>query len=254
MLGHQEPTAQRDDESCERVGVGKLQRRIVDLVHLYRFATDAPPGGISAQRFVAEDVVIREDEVVRGQRLAIRPLQPLPQVQGEGAVLIRQLPACHQPGLDGTGSRLVPDDLVASQNLVEALVSTAARIPVHLVVGLPRDAHVNGAAVLPRLEAADAIPCRIVSGQHERVIGEPLVHRGKLATRHSLGEHRRFSIRTLLGRQRDWCHCRNQQQEQCVPHPMPPMACSPSARRGCAGTQPDEIVCRSAQPTRTNNA
>ena len=120
---HEGRAAQNRQE--ERVGVfeDELNRRLVNLLDPPLLAVDGE-GGVRGgdEVLVLVDVLVPEDEVVGGKGRAVGPLVALPQLDGEDAVVVAELPTLSQRRAE-LGAGVVPEDeLVAGDVAVAVLI------------------------------------------------------------------------------------------------------------------------------------
>ena len=197
------------DQLHGEVGFVHLEAdRVVVHLHHPADAREQVPG---LHLVVPVHVLEREDHVVGGERVAVRPLRPLAHVDGEALAVVGELVAARQVG----HHRPVPGHLQeAGADVLGRLGDVVPRV---LVDGH----HVQRAAV-----GADLLHRR----RHPRFQRQPFVDRRQLSRRHQRRQHRRLLVlagrnghlrarlRPLLGGARQQRKRRQQRQRRAQQH------------------------------------
>ena len=176
----------------------QVDRQVVDLLDRDRspVLVQHPARHRGREVLVQEDVLVPEDDVVGGERRAVRPLGPLAELDDPGPEVGRRGHALGQLHLDGRPVGSEPGEHVVDD-------------PVDAVeVRGPQEAAPPDAAVLADL----------FSGDHQGVLGQALGDRRQLAGLHQVGQDRRLLVRDGRSRREDHAREHGQQQEHGLFH------------------------------------
>ena len=166
----------------QRVGllVGPADSRRADLLDAGRRAVRVAHPGRKRRRevLVQQHVLIPEQDVVGGERRAVRPARALTELDRPGPEIFRRLPSGGDLRLDlGAVGRKSEEGVVDDAHVVVGVGRTQERAPPHAaVLAGPLD-HRN----------------------HERIAGQALLHRRELAGLDLLGQRGRFLELRRLG-------------------------------------------------------
>ena len=184
-------------ETGRRLREGDAIRVVVDHFQVVDVPGGAQPGAVlpadvGGELLVEQDLLVMERHVRRGQRFAVRPAHAAAQLKGERGAVRTDLVAL----VDVAGKRMPHADPARPRQQRLDRHEVHLRREVGRQVDQPHVAAVGADLQLVEHAVGSGAPFQ---RQHQRVLREPLVHRGQFAGGHARRQHRRFLIASGAG-------------------------------------------------------